>query len=404
LIPPTAQLVEFVRYRPFDPRATKTTERFGPARLAAFVLRREGEPRWVELGAEDTINQRISAWRAALRSPAGTDVKALGRAVDDAVMRPLRQAADGGARHLIVSPDGSLNLIPFGALVDEENHYLLEQHEITYVTSGRDLLRLQYSERAQRPPLVIADPAFDQAGAAARPAADTRAARGIDGKFAPLPGTAAEAQAIAKLMPRAVVDTGALASEVVVKSAYRPSVLHIASHGFFLDQLPPPASGSASRGLTASNAVASTTSPLLRSGLALAGANLRQGGGSEDGLLMAIEAASIDLTGTKLVVLSACETGVGEVRSGEGVQGLRRAFVIAGAESVVMSLWPVSDEATKDLMAGYYEQLLKGQGRAAGLRAVQLRMLKDSRRSHPFYWASFLVAGQWSAIDREVFK
>jgi len=103
-------------------------------------------------------------------------------------------------------------------------------------------------------------------------------------------------------------------------------------------------------------------------------------------------------------VLSACETGVGEVRSGEGVQGLRRAFVIAGAESVVMSLWPVSDEATKDLMAGYYEQLLKGQGRAAGLRAVQLRMLKDSRRSHPFYWASFLVAGQWSAIDREVFK
>jgi CHAT domain-containing protein/tetratricopeptide (TPR) repeat protein len=404
LIPPAAQLVEFVSYQPFDPRATKTAERFGPARLAAFLLRREGEPRWVELGNEDKINTRIAAWRAALRTPSRTDVKALGRAVDDAVMRPLRQVVDPSTRHLIVSPDGSLNLIPFGALVDEENRYLLEQYEITYVTSGRDLLRLQFSERARQAPLVIADPAFDLAALAARPAAaDAAPVRQIAGKFAPLPGTAAEAQALAKLMPRAEVETGANASEVAVKAAHGPSVLHIASHGFFFDQIPSPTIGSDSRGLGLSKQVAKTASPLLRSGLALAGANLGQGGGSEDGLLTAIEAASLDLMGTKLVVLSACETGVGEVRSGEGVQGLRRAFVMAGAESVAMSLWPVSDEATKDLMADYYEHLLKGQGRAASLRSVQLGMLKDSRRSHPFYWASFLVAGQWSAIEREQF-
>ena len=404
LLPADAQLVEFVRYRPFDPRATKIAERFGLARFAAFVLRKEGEPRWFELGAADEVDKRVAALRASLRSASRTDVKTLARAVDDLVMRPLRQG-EADPRHIIVSPDASLNLIPFGALVDEKDRYLIERYEITYVTSGRDLLRLQHSQRAQRPPLVIADPAFDLAGASSGPSASgSRSTEALAKGFAPLPGTAAEAKALAKLLPGAEVDTGAKASEAVVKAARGPSVLHIASHGFFFDQAPAGATGVESRGLTAQSQTPSQTSPLLRSGLALAGANVRKGGGGEDGLLTAIEAASLDLSGTKLVVLSACETGVGEVRSGEGVQGLRRAFVMAGAESIAMSLWPVSDEATKDLMVGYYEHLLKGQGRGASLREVQMRMLRDPRRSHPFYWASFLVAGQWSGIDPQAFR
>jgi CHAT domain-containing protein len=177
-------------------------------------------------------------------------------------------------------------------------------------------------------------------------------------------------------------------------------VLHIASHGFFLDASSL-STAAATRGLSAAQRSAAQipwASPLLRSGVALAGANAVNGGNGEDGLLTAIEAASLNLMGTKLVVLSACETGVGEVRSGEGVQGLRRAFAMAGAETVVMSLWPVSDDATTDLMVAYYERLTRGGGRAAGLRDAQLQMLKDRRRSHPFYWASFVTAGQWSGF------
>ena len=188
LLPADAQLVEFVRYRPFDPRATKIAERFGPARFAAFVLRKEGEPRWFELGAADEVDKRVAALRASLRSASRTDVKTLARAVDDLVMRPLRQG-EADPRHIIVSPDASLNLIPFGALVDEKDRYLIERYEITYVTSGRDLLRLQHSQRAQRPPLVIADPAFDLAGASSGPSASgSRSTEALAKGFAPLPG------------------------------------------------------------------------------------------------------------------------------------------------------------------------------------------------------------------------
>lgn len=137
--------------------------------------------------------------------------------------------------------------------------------------------------------------------------------------------------------------------------------------------------------------------PLLRSGLALAGANRRQSG-EEDGILTALEASGLDLWGTKLVVLSACETGIGEVKTGEGVYGLRRALVMAGAETQVMSLWKVDDEATKNLMVGYYKRLLAGEGRSEALRQVQLAMLKSPATAHPFYWASFIASGDWRPL------
>jgi len=105
------------------------------------------------------------------------------------------------------------------------------------------------------------------------------------------------------------------------------------------------------------------------------------------------------LWGTKLVVLSACNTGVGDVRNGDGVYGLRRALVLAGSESQVMSLWKVSDQGTKELMVEYYKRLLRGEGRGEGLRQVQLRMLKNPKRSHPFYWASFIQSGEWANLD-----
>jgi len=141
--------------------------------------------------------------------------------------------------------------------------------------------------------------------------------------------------------------------------------------------------------------LASARDPLLRSGLGLSGANVRHTGEEDDGLLTALEAASLNLWGTELVVLSACDTGVGEIRAGNGMYSLRRALTIAGAEAQLTSLWPVSDRGTRELMVAYYVELLAGRGRSEALRLTQLAMLRDPRRRHPFYWAGFVPSGAW---------
>jgi CHAT domain-containing protein len=116
-------------------------------------------------------------------------------------------------------------------------------------------------------------------------------------------------------------------------------------------------------------------------------------------VITAFEIADLDLWGTKLVVLSACESGVGEVQTGEGVYGLRRSLVLAGSESQVMSLWQVDVDATGDLMVAYYENLTNGEGRSGALRKVQHAMAGSKDRSHPYYWASFIASGVWRPID-----
>jgi CHAT domain-containing protein len=132
--------------------------------------------------------------------------------------------------------------------------------------------------------------------------------------------------------------------------------------------------------------------------VALAGANLG-GDAHDDGILTALEASSLNLWGTKLVTLSACDTGVGEIRNGEGVYGLRRAFVLAGAETLVMSLWPVTDSIARETMVAYYVRLRGGSGRGEALRQAKLEMLKRSVRQHPFYWAGFIQSGEWASLD-----
>jgi CHAT domain-containing protein len=139
--------------------------------------------------------------------------------------------------------------------------------------------------------------------------------------------------------------------------------------------------------------------PLLRSGLALAGFNPRQSG-AEDGALTALEVASLNLRGTRLVILSACETGIGEVANGEGVYGLRRSLTIAGSESQVISLWKVADEETKELMVDYYQRLQQGGGRSDALRQVQLEMAQGVSNAHPYYWAAFIPSGDWRPMSQ----
>src|SRR5262249_48909930 len=139
-----------------------------------------------------------------------------------------------------------------------------------------------------------------------------------------------------------------------------------------------------------------TDNPLTRSGLVFAGANVNR----DDAILTALEASGLDLWGTQLVVLSACDTGVGAVTKGGGVFGLRRAFALAGTETQVMSLWKVDDEATRDLMVSFYQGIAFAyQSRREALRAAQLAMLQHSSRSHPHYWASFILSGDWRTLD-----
>lgn len=198
--------------------------------------------------------------------------------------------------------------------------------------------------------------------------------------FAPLAATAEEALAIKGLFPDATLFTGNRAQKAFLQRVQAPRILHIASHGFFLQD----------SGATADN-------PLLRSGLALAGANVRHET-AEDGILTALEASALDLWGTHLVTLSACDTGIGEVRNGEGVYGLRRAFVLAGTETLVMSLWPVSDAIARETMVAYYTGLRTGLGRGDALRQSKIAMLKRPARRHPFYWASFIQSGEWTPL------
>jgi CHAT domain-containing protein len=210
--------------------------------------------------------------------------------------------------------------------------------------------------------------------------------------FAPIEGTAREANAIRSLFPDANLLTGVQASEASVKGLTAPRILHLATHGFFLEDAP----ASATEAQAAATEEGSRNA-MLRSGLALAGANTR--GAGDDGILSALEASGLNLWGTKLVVLSACDTGVGVVRNGEGVYGLRRSFLLAGAESLVMSLWPISDRTTRSLMTGYYQNLKHGRGRGESLRQVQLDLLRKQPDLHPFYWAAFIQSGEWANLD-----
>ena len=388
VLPDTAALVEMVRFRPFN-AAASAGERWAPPRYGAYVVRRSGAPAFVDWGDAAPIDELIVEFRRTLSQPRGTLAHDLGRRLDAALLQPTR-AALGTATQIYLSPDGALNLVPFGALVDENDRYLVETLTFNYVSSGRDLLRAPAAATTARGvPVVVADPAFDTGGTASG-ASPTRSVLG--NHFEPLPGTAAEAQAIKSLLANARVFTGDQATETALKEVAAPRVLHVATHGFFLEDQD--LSGAAAAG-----SAPAAEDPMLRSGLVFAGANSGRSG-SDDGVLTALEAAALDLAGTELVVLSACETGVGDVRTGEGVFGLRRAFMVAGAETLVMSLWQVDDDATRRLMEEFYGRLAKGEGRAEALRQASLALLRDPARRHPFYWASFISTGEAGRMRR----
>lgn len=424
LLPEDAAMVEISLYSPRNAVDAEMPSVEGSPRFSAYVLDSKGRVEFVDLGESAPIEAQARGMREALAKAGKAVPTAEARALDALVMQKIRPLLAGKTR-VLVSADGALSLVPFAAFVDENGKYLVESLDISYLTSGRDMLRLARQGPPRHGALVVADPAFG-------PRASTESAlslldegkgttgpnRGLDkAYFVPLPATAAEARAIASILPKPDVRIDIEATEPVLKQIHAPRILHIATHGFFLPSKSkvalsaPPAKQKAQRGLELTQVERADwlpDDPLLRSGLALSGANAKNGGGGEDGILTALEASSLDLWGTKLVVLSACETGLGDVQRGEGVYGLRRALFIAGTETLVASLWKVADEETKTLMVGYYERIQKGVGRGVALREQQLAMLKKPETAHPFYWASFGVFGDPSPIgtlaDEEVKK
>jgi CHAT domain-containing protein/Tfp pilus assembly protein PilF len=411
-LPAGSTLVEFTVFTPQE----LSTGKSKPPRYVAYVLAAQGELRWVDLGDAEIIDRAVNAWRKALRDPSRTDAERFARAADEKIMRPVRSLL-GETRHLLIAPDGLLNLIPFAALVDEHKRYLVERYAISYLTSGRDLLRLQTSEPSRSAPLIVANPIFGRVETifmrGSQGLGNSQAGDQVWGQIDPtevffqsLPRTEPEALAIKALLPEASLLLREQATETALKQSRAPHILHIATHGFFLNDqgatmvetLGVPSDDSLRSSLRLSKWAAKIKNPLLRSGLALARVNERHGG-NDDGVLTALEVASLDLWGTKLVVLSGCDTGIGEVKNGEGVYGLRRALMLAGSETQVLSLWPVLDGETLNLMTGYYRRLLKGGGRGEALRQIQLGMLNDAKLRHPYYWASFIQAGEWANLD-----
>jgi CHAT domain-containing protein/Tfp pilus assembly protein PilF len=432
-LPPGSCLVEFVYFRPFDFTAVpaRGESYWQPPHYLAFVLA-AGEPdavQLIDLGPAEAIDRLLrdalallsqppakrpardlGPWPEGTSRPAPSDA---GDALRAQLFDPLRPAL-GHAQRLFLAPDGALTQLPFEVLPDGEGARLLDHYAISYLSIGRDMLR--FGLPPTQPPgeaLVVADPDYDLRGTDGQPAAEEsggevprgRVSRDLerDRRFDRLSGTRQEGKEIAcRLGVSAWLDARAL--EQPLKAVRSPRVLHLATHGFFLpDQPDDPASltglelargggaGAFDRllGLRLEN-------PLLRSGLALAGANtwrrgLQPPSEAEDGILTAEEVTGMDLTDTELVVLSACQTGVGQVLAGEGVFGLRRAVVLAGANALVMSLWSVPDAETQQLMASFYERLFAGAAGDAALRDAQ--HARREKQPDPYYWGAFIYQG-----------
>jgi CHAT domain-containing protein/Flp pilus assembly protein TadD len=411
-LPKGTVLIEMARIRDYDFK----TGKWGASRYLAFVLSTEkgSDVTLVDLGDADNIDQKAAILKKSLgNSNILPDI--LAKQSNDLyrlIFTPLTSAL-GKSRQIFLSPDGSLNLIPFEVLRDDKGRYLIETHTLHYVSAGRDIAGYGMTKKKGQKALLLGDPDFDLAaklttGEKERSLTRSRQMQGIS--FSRLPGTKEEVEAIAAIMgPSASATyTGERATESVLMQRKSPRILHLATHGFFLsDQDWSSIMDEKSRGISITAREAPSgqkpvriENPFLRAGLALAGANrsLAQEGVSE-GILSAEKILGLNLQGTDLVVLSACETGVGDVKNGEGVYGLRRAFTQAGAKSLVMSLWEVPDKETKELMVSFYKNLQSGKmNRAEALRHAALKQRETVKSRYgsdnPYYWGAFVFLGE----------
>jgi hypothetical protein len=285
-----------------------------------------------------------------------------------------------------LSPDGIYNVINPNTLYNPRTgQYVLDETQLINLTSAKDLLEEFDRRKINNAALLLGYPefAYNSPETTGKPTVRGEIIQSLESlsmqDFEPLPGTLTEIRQIGELIRqqkgKTIVLEGKNATETQLKAAQIPDILHLATHGFFIS--------------SENNFI----NPLLKSGLVLAGVNKKtyDDNTDEDGVLTAFEIASLDLRNTKLVVLSACETGLGEVKNGDGVYGLQRAFKIAEAKYIILSMWKVDDAATMQLMTNFYSTLLKTNDVIQSFTAAQ----KELRKNYPspYYWGAFKLIG-----------
>ena len=456
-LPDGGTYIDFIEYDKFDYR---TGNWLKEKHYLGFLLRRDTTGKTVvrieNLGAASMIDPVVQELRTILKSgldvkrgvggkrvinkadnakvKGKTDVSEAGVKLYKALLSPFQKEIEQ-SKILCISPSGNLNLLPFEVIsIPGGKEYIGDRIPVIYGI-GRDIFMAKLKSKIapaektlSNKGIIMAGPDFQKDKTTVTNVATLSKdimqgeklvrgdVRGWPMKFEALPGTLEEAKAIKKLAGPANVDvyTGADATEKAIKKVRNPRMLHVATHGFFLEDVNKDIIDN-TRGVGGirpidANAPAAQSSkeplrlhdPLLRSGLVFAGANRLAEGlpiveGEEDGILTAAEVTGMDLNGTELVVLSACETGLGEVKRGNGVSGLRRSFKIAGAQNIIMSLWSVPDAETVWLMEAFYRNYFKGDRPAIALNkaraTLRQKLIARDGVDHPFYWAAFVLEG-----------
>ena len=368
------------------------------------VISKTTTNQWVTVAEAAMINSAVYSMRKAISSGDETSLKEQIQILSDKLWKPIAAALPPDIKKIYIGADGPLNFLSFATLQDDQGKFLSEKYQIAYVGSGRDLLR-PAKPFDKKDMVIYANPVFSSEEGAKHSLVSSNIAmtdRGMKPvelaefsrvQLPQLPGTEQEAVIVSQIAKESQwsyeTHLGADASKKGLMSMKAPAVLHLATHGFFLGG--EESGGEGVRGMkvaitpdvptpTASaNPKPLKISPMRQSGVALTGgqSTLQAWGRGEfpdpsnDGILTAEEVSGLDLNGTWLVTLSACETGVGKVQSGEGVFGLRRAFMMAGAQNLLMTLWPVSDEVTPKIMADFYKKALATGDAAGSLSDVQ---------------------------------
>ena len=419
LLPPRTVLIEYMKYR-----RGNLAEGLDEDWYLALVIAPRAAPTIVNLGEAARLEPAVQRIREIYQTMAESwpqvdkqqrfELTGLNRSLYRKLIQPVRQSI-GDAALLLLAPDASLNLLSFATLQDDSGRYMIEQWPIHYLTAARDLVRRQLPFTPGRGLLAVGDIDYGAAAAVGinqslgipvqAPFEDSTktpsaALRTAGRHLEPLPYTGREIQEVARAFEaaggdQAILLTQAAASEkALIELAAGKRFLHLATHGFFQ------ADSALPYYVTDDEGNQAYPNPLLRSGLYLAGANwINESTATDhdDGCLTAWEVTAMNLQGTEWVVLSACESGLGELRAGEGVYGLRRAFLMAGARTVICSLWPIPDKQTAKIVGVLYSG--GDDDLAHRLRRIALDYIAEGRAAgidDPFSWGAFIAVGDWS--------
>lgn len=370
LLSETEAVVEIVRVTTFDKDFTKDS------RYAALVLKKGStQPELLVLNNGSQMESRYGKYyRNAIQQRIADDYSY------DQFWAPVEPAIRG-KKTLYLSLDGIYNQINLNTLKKKDGtDYIVKLHDIIILGNSRDLLALKAKKPGvlKKNALLLGFPDY----------AST--------EIPPLPATKVEIDGISKILKTAGYQvtqyTQKTATEANLKSIKGPTLVHIATHGYFLKDVE---SDGTAFGVNTENA---GNNPLLRSGLMLANAGHTVSGtespnieSNDNGILTAYEAMNLNLEGTELIILSACETGLGDVKNGEGVYGLQRAFLVAGADALIMSLWKVDDAATQALMTNFYTNWIKVRDKQKAFKQAQLQLM--TKYKEPYYWGAFVMMG-----------